>query len=119
VWLLIAVVSLILVGGASWVVWALSQFGDHGASPEEFLQIENRTEDTLVIYERQDDADDEPSEVRVNSISPVSVIRTECPVNVIVARTIEGQIVSTREPGVHCNVDWIIEFSETVSANAR
>lgn len=107
-WLLIAVVSLILVGGASWVVWALSQFGDHGASPEESLQIENRTEDTLVIYERRDDPDDEPSEARV-SISPVSGIRTECPVNVIVARTIEGQIVSTREPGVDCNVDWIIE----------
>jgi hypothetical protein len=114
VWLLFAVVSLILVGGASWLVWALSQFGDHGASSEEFLQIENRTEDALVIYERQDDPDDEPNdepnEVRVISISPVSVIRTECPVNVIVARTIEGQIVSTREPGVHCNVDWIIEF---------
>jgi hypothetical protein len=34
VWLVFAIVSLILVGGASWVVWALSQFGDHGASPE-------------------------------------------------------------------------------------
>ena len=84
-----------------WGPWSLAR----GGPPEE-----NRTEDPLVIYERQDGADDEPSEVRVMAISPVSGIRTDCPINVIVARTIEGQIVSTREPSVDCNVDWIIEF---------
>ena len=73
-------------------------------------RIATRQHDVDDLLLQQDGAEDEPSEVRVMAISPVSVIRTECPVNMIVARTIDGQIVSTREPGVDCNVDWIIEF---------
>ena len=85
-------------------------FGDR---EPEALTVDNRTDETLLLYYRNPDGSEYPLRALVPPIPPRSTVKTEasCTATELVARTEVGRLVARRGPFEECNVEtWIIEL---------
>jgi hypothetical protein len=76
------------------------------------LRIENRTDDTILVYDVWVDGSEHPLDVLAPPIAPRTSVQTEipCAAGELVARTQDDEFVARRGPFKECNVgDWIIE----------
>jgi hypothetical protein len=83
--------------------------------PEDTLTIENRTEETLLIYLRRPAGTEVPLEEFVPEIPPGASVQTDlaCTSGRLVARSVEGELVATRGPFDECNLDdWIVDLPQ-------
>jgi hypothetical protein len=91
-------------------VWML-RYAEIVDPPEDTLRVENRTNETIVIYDRLADGSEIPSPIfpEIEAGSSFTVYLT-CGDGSLAARTEDGELVDTRGPFEECNLeDWIIE----------
>lgn len=83
--------------------------GDPG---KETLRVENRTDDTLLVYSKDPDGSEHRLTHTVPAIPPNTSVQTDfpCAATELVARTEDGDFVARRGPFRECNLQvWIIE----------
>jgi hypothetical protein len=105
--LLISLVAVALVAGASLIVFATNFADTYGPYPK----IENRTDETLVILLEERDGE----RLRVIEVPPHSStdLPSNCAAAELVAVTRDGNEVARRPRSNECNLEnWIIEAPE-------
>lgn len=105
VWIALGVLGIGALG-----FWAL-QYAEIVDPPEDTLRVENRTNETIVVYHRLADGSETPSHIfpEIEAGSSFTVYLT-CGSGSLAARTEDGELVDTRGPFEECNLeDWIIE----------
>lgn len=104
-WVLLAVGTAYLF--SPFIYGAL--FGDR---ERETLRIENRTDETLLVYDVYVDGSEHPLDRIVPPIPPRATVHTglPCGAGQLVARTEKGSVVERRGPFEECNLEtWVIE----------
>lgn len=106
---------LLLAGLTVSIAYLLSpsvpgRFWEPRAKPT--LRIENRTENTILVYDVWVDGSEHPLDALAPPVAPRTSVQTEiaCAADELVARTADGEFIARRGPFEECNVeDWIIE----------
>jgi hypothetical protein len=84
-------------------------FGDRG---KETLRIENRTDETLLVYSEEPDGSEHRLTHTIPPVPPAESVQTDfpCAATELVARTGDGDLVARRGPFEECNQEtWVIE----------
>jgi hypothetical protein len=107
--------TLFWVALAVGVVYLLSPylfgalFGDR---EPETLKVENRTDETLLLYQVYVDGSEHPLDGIAPPVPPLATVDVglPCGASHLVARTEEGSLVARRGPFEECNSEkWVIE----------
>jgi hypothetical protein len=84
-------------------------FGDR---ERETLKVENRTDETLLVYSKYPDGSEHRLDRLVPPIPPQTTVQTAapCAATELVARTDAGDLIARRGPFQECNLEtWVIE----------
>jgi hypothetical protein len=83
-----------------------------GDAEVDTLRVENRTDETLLVYSKYPDGSEHRLDRLVPPIPPQTTVQTEapCAATELVARTENGDLVAKRGPFEKCNLEkWVIE----------